>query len=244
MVAGASSFARELEEAQFELLRRSELHQEAVLRAVANKANAEPARQIEEGEMVLAKRGGLGQRPKDKLQSKYTGPYVVVDRPDPSHSIVKIVHLATRKVESRHMNELVVCNMSQFREVQDAIPFALQDEWTYQVDKILEHRPVGPRRINGRTNKNPGMNSSLSISIFRCHRCGQSRGLCSLCAFAYAFVNLLWQYLLLGLHARFCIACRPQVRASATARTQQPAAHRSHPTCVRPRTSVGVTLRE
>ena len=151
MVVGASSFARELEEAQFEILRRSELHQEAVLRAVANKANAEPARQINEGEMVLAKRGGLGQRPKDKLQSKYTGPYVVVDRPDPSHSIVKIVHLATRKVESRHMNELVVCNMSQFREVQDAIPFAVQDEWTYQVDQVLEHRPVGPRKINGRT---------------------------------------------------------------------------------------------
>jgi hypothetical protein len=150
MVVGASSFARELEEAQFEILRRSELHQEAVLRAVANKANAEPARQIEEGEMVLAKRGGLGQRPKDKLQSKYTGPYVVVDRPDPSHSIVKIVHLATRKVESRHMNELVVCNMSQFREVQDAIPFALQDEWTYQVDSILQHKPDGPRRVNGR----------------------------------------------------------------------------------------------
>ena len=82
------------------------------------------------------------------------------------------------------------------------------------------------------------------VTALRARRCGQSRGLCSLCAFAYAFVNLLWQCLLLGLHARFCIAYRPQVRASATARTQPPAAHRSHPTCVRPRTSVGVTLRE
>ena len=48
------------------------------------------------------------------------------------------------------MNELVSVNMSHFREVQEAIPYALQDEWTYQVDRILEHRPAGPRRANGR----------------------------------------------------------------------------------------------
>ena len=46
------------------------------------------------------------------------------------------------------MSELVECNMSHFREVQDAIAFALQDEWTYQVEQILEHRPVGPRKVN------------------------------------------------------------------------------------------------
>jgi len=60
------------------------------------------------------------------------------------------MHLATKKIESRHMSELVECNMSHFRDVQDAIPFALQDEWTYQVDSILQHKPDGPRRVNGR----------------------------------------------------------------------------------------------
>lgn len=147
---GASGYARELEEAQFEMLRRSELHQEEVLQAVARRAEREGTRLIQEGDMVLARRGGLGNRPKDKLQTRYTGPYVVLERPDPSHSIVNIAHIATKKVEARHMNELVSVNMSHFREVQEAIPYALQDEWTYQVDRILEHRPAGPRRANGR----------------------------------------------------------------------------------------------
>jgi hypothetical protein len=146
----ASGFARELEEAQFEMLRRSELHQEEVLRQVVEQASREGARMIQEGDMVLARRGGLGNRPKDKLQTRYTGPYVVLERPDPTQSIVNIAHIATKKIEARHMNELVKCDMSHFRSVQEAIPFALQDEWTYQVDRIMEHRPAGPRRVNGR----------------------------------------------------------------------------------------------
>ena len=105
----AADFARELEEAQFEMLRRSELHQESILSEVARKASAEPTRQLQEGDIVLARRGGLGSRPKDKLQSKYTGPYLVVERNDPSHCIVRISHLATRKIESRHMSDLVIC---------------------------------------------------------------------------------------------------------------------------------------
>lgn len=144
------NYARELEQAQFELLRRSELHQEERLRRVAEAAIENPAREIVEGSVVLAVRGGLGKRPKDKLQTRYTGPYVVVDRPDPAHSIVQISHIATQKVEERHMSELAVCDMSRFREIEEAIPFALQDEWTYQVDSILQHRPEGPRRVNNR----------------------------------------------------------------------------------------------
>jgi hypothetical protein len=145
-----SSYARELEEAQFEILRRSEIHQENRLKKVLEDARQHPSRQLEEGSIVLAVRGGFGKRPKDKLQTRYTGPYIVVDRPDPSHSIVRISHIATKKIEDRHMNELVVCNMSRFRELEEAVPFALQDAWTYQVERILEHRPEGPRRANGR----------------------------------------------------------------------------------------------
>jgi hypothetical protein len=48
------------------------------------------------------------------------------------------------------MNDLVGCNMSHFRDVEAAIPYAIQDEWTYQVERILEHRPTGPRRTNGK----------------------------------------------------------------------------------------------
>ena len=48
------------------------------------------------------------------------------------------------------MNELAICDMSRFREIEEANPFALQDEWTYQVERILQHKPEGPRRVNGR----------------------------------------------------------------------------------------------
>jgi hypothetical protein len=146
----AVGYARELEEAQFELLRRSEVHQEERLKRVADSAIQNPTRVLEEGSVVLAVRGGLGKRPKDKLQTRYTGPYLVVERPDSTHSIVKICHIATKKVEERHMSELVECDMSRFREVEEAIPFAVQDECTYQVESIVQHRPDGPTRMNGR----------------------------------------------------------------------------------------------
>jgi hypothetical protein len=146
----AATLVKELEQAQFEILRRSELHQEARLAKVAQDARTNPTRMLEEGMIVLAARGGFGKRPKDKLQTRYTGPYVVLERPDPSHSIVRVSHIATKKVESRHMSELVICDMSRFQEIEEAVPFAIQDEWTYQVDHISEHRPSGARRVNGR----------------------------------------------------------------------------------------------
>jgi hypothetical protein len=97
MQVESCSYARELEQTQFELLRRSELHQEERLRRVAKSAQENSVREISEGSVVLAVRGGLGKRPKDKLQTRYTGPYLVVERPDPTHLIVKICHIATKK---------------------------------------------------------------------------------------------------------------------------------------------------
>ena len=105
--------------------------------------------------MVLARRGGLGHRPKDKLQTRYTGPYVVLERPDPTQSIVHIAHIATKKVEARHMNELVNCDMSHFRSVQEAIPFALITSLLY----------------NGFTLKNPFKDyhylSGFALNVFK-----------------------------------------------------------------------------
>jgi hypothetical protein len=146
-VAAAGAYVQELEEAQFRVLTASELHQEQRLRQAAEKARMEGQRRIEEGEYVLALRGGLGGRPKEKLQCKYTGPYLVMQRPDPTHSIVKCLHLATREIMEFHMDVLQVCNMSHFREdAEAAAKFAARDDWTYTVDRILRHRPTGPRR--------------------------------------------------------------------------------------------------
>ncbi len=140
-------YVRELEEAQFKLLAASEIHQEQRLSAAAEKASKEGPRQIQEGQYVLALRGGLGGRPKEKLQCKYTGPYLVIQRSDPNHSIVKCLHLATREVVELHMETLQICNMSHFRtDPTEAAKFAERDDWTYTVDRILQHRPTGPRR--------------------------------------------------------------------------------------------------
>jgi hypothetical protein len=38
-------------------------------------------------------------------------------------------------------------DMSHYQEVQDAIPLALRDEWTYLIDSIVAHRPAGNRRM-------------------------------------------------------------------------------------------------
>jgi transposase InsO family protein len=143
----AGEYVHELEETQFRLLTLSELHQERRLEQAAEKARVAGQRQIEEGEYVLALRGGMGGRPKEKLQCKYTGPYLVVQRPDPTHSVVKCLHLATRELVEFHMDILQVCNMSHFREdAEAAAKFAERDDWTYTVDRILQHRPTGPRR--------------------------------------------------------------------------------------------------
>ena len=140
-------FARELEEAQWEILRRSELHQEKVLEAVIQKAEEKGVREVREGEWVLVRRGGLGQRPKSKLQSRYMGPYLVVDREDPTSSIISCQHLATKVVSKFHLSEVQVVDLSHYREVGDAMPLALRDEWTYLIDSIVAHRPAGNRRM-------------------------------------------------------------------------------------------------
>ena len=142
-------FAKELEDCQAELLRRSEAHQEELLDKVRTKAENAGLREIEGGVWVLAKRGGLGKRPKTKLQSRYMGPYLVINRTDPTNSLVQCQHLATKKVVRFHMSELVVVDLSHYRDVSDAIPISLKDSWTYMVESIVEHKPVGPRRTRG-----------------------------------------------------------------------------------------------
>jgi hypothetical protein len=140
-------FAKELEEAQAELLRRSEIYQEKLLIKVQEAALAAGVREIQEGEWVLAKRGGMSQRPKSKLQCRYMGPYLVLSRPDPTSSIVTCQHLATKQVCKFHMSELQVVKLDNYVSVLDAVPVALRDEWTYMVDSILAHRPAGARKL-------------------------------------------------------------------------------------------------
>lgn len=143
-------YAKELEEAQFDILRRSELHQEQRLQAAARKVVSGVQRKIEDGVLVLASRGtSLGGRPKGKLQSRYTGPYLVVDRINSLDSLVKCQHLGTKIVEMFHMHELVVVDLKDLSGEELEIS-AMQDHWTYKVLGIEAFRPEGPRKVTGR----------------------------------------------------------------------------------------------
>ncbi len=140
-------YAKELEEAQFEILKRSELHQEQRLQAAARKATIGCQRVIENGSLVLASRGtSLGGRPKDKLQSRFTGPYLVLNRDQPLDSLVECQHLGSKVVEMFHMHDLVVVNLSHLSE-EELESSAMQDHWTYKVLCIEDFRPEGPRKV-------------------------------------------------------------------------------------------------
>jgi hypothetical protein len=45
------------------------------------------------------------------------------------------------------MSELQAVDLSHYQDVQDAIPIALRDEWTYLIDAIVDHRPAGSRKL-------------------------------------------------------------------------------------------------
>ena len=66
----------------------------------------------------------------------------MVNRTDPTNSLVHCQHLATKKIVKFHMSELVVVDLSDYRDVNDAIPISLKDNWTYMVESIVEHKPV------------------------------------------------------------------------------------------------------
>jgi len=143
-------YAKELEDAQFEILRRSEEHMDGVLAAAAKRAGV--GRAIREGTYVLCRRGGLGKNgvPKQKLQSRYAGPYMVVQREeaDEAESLVKCLHLGTKVITTFHMGELVSINLEHLSE-EERVDSAKADDWTYTVLAIEDFKPKGPRRAAG-----------------------------------------------------------------------------------------------
>jgi hypothetical protein len=102
-------------------------------------------RLIQVHDFVLVK---LADRPQQKAQPRWAGPYLVIEFPDndPTRPIVKLQHLATKVVGDFHTNMLKFCDMSLMTQVEDAIPYAAKDNFEYEIEDIMRHRPTGPRR--------------------------------------------------------------------------------------------------
>lgn len=141
-------FARELQEEQLSLFARAEEFQNASLSKLADKAAAEGERSIEEGSWVLAYRGGLPHgRECTKLQYGWTGPWRVLDRgEDPAMPRVQCMHAANKRVETFNIAELKAFDYSLMSSLDDFEKTAQRDMWDYSVDRILDHRPHGPRK--------------------------------------------------------------------------------------------------
>jgi hypothetical protein len=100
---------------------------------------------IQVHDFVLLK---LTDRPQQKAQPRWAGPYLVIAFPDndPTRPKVTLQHLATKVVGDFHLNMLKFCDMSLMQQIEDAIPYAAKDCFEYEIEDVMQHRPAGPRR--------------------------------------------------------------------------------------------------
>jgi hypothetical protein len=107
-----------------------------------------PGRKLEVGDCALLK---MTERAHQKIQSPWAGPYLVVSFPDNNTDspTVTLQHLSTKKVGLFHQNMLKFCDMSLMTSLEQAIPYASQDLFEYEISEILSHRPAGSRKQSG-----------------------------------------------------------------------------------------------
>lgn len=117
--------------------------------AELNSRNREQSelRSIQVHDFVLLK---LAERPQRKDQPRWAGPYLVIAFPDndPTRPMVTLQHLSSKVVGDFHLNMLKFCDMSLMKQVEDAIPYAAKDSFEYEIEAVMSHRPLGPRRTS------------------------------------------------------------------------------------------------
>ncbi len=147
----ADAFAHELQSEQMKLTARAEEYQQKRFDFIVSRTEDVGDSALRDGDWVLCYRGGLPHgRPRTKLQLPWSGPWRVVDRTDdPLNPRVRCIHAASRKVETFGRKELRRFNIDLMDGPDDFAKTAQRDEWDYNVDCILSHRPEGPRRLPG-----------------------------------------------------------------------------------------------
>jgi transposase InsO family protein len=133
--------------------KQTELLQKLAQKNELNRAQQQ-LRPIQVHDFVLVK---LADRPQQKSQPRWLGPYLVISFPDndPTRLKVTLQHLSTKVVSDFHVNMCKWCDMSMMQQVEDAIPYAAKDSFEYEIEAIMQHTPAGPRKtISGLRNKN------------------------------------------------------------------------------------------
>lgn len=150
------AFIRELQAEQCSLLARADDYQQKRFEYLASRTDDDGSGALAEGDWVLCYRGGLPHgRPRDKLQFPWTGPWRVLcregDNLDPR---VRVIHAASRQVQTFGRNELRRFNSDLLDGPDDLAVVAERDFWDYSVDCISAHRPEGSRRLPSRRLRN------------------------------------------------------------------------------------------
>ena len=97
------------------------------------------------GEFVLV---NMKERPHSKINSPWSGPWQVIEQQDndPTHPIILLQHIASKKIERFNANMCKRCNLDLLKTLEEAIPVAAADNFEYEIETILDHRPRGERK--------------------------------------------------------------------------------------------------
>jgi transposase InsO family protein len=97
------------------------------------------------GEFVLV---NMKERPHSKINSPWSGPWQVIETEDndPAHPIITLQHIANKKIDRFNASMCKRCNLDLYNTLEEAIPIAAADNFEYEIEAILDHRPRGERK--------------------------------------------------------------------------------------------------
>ena len=113
--------------------------------AALNEMSSEDLDPLVPGDFVLV---DMRERPHSKISSPWSGPWQVVEKDDndATHPIMVLQHIATKKMDRFNANMCKRCNLDLFEKVDEAVKYAAGDNFEYEIEAILDHRPKGERR--------------------------------------------------------------------------------------------------
>ena len=107
---------------------------------------AQDVEPLQPGDFVLV---DMRERPHTKINAPWSGPWQVVEEREDNetrHPMVTCQHIANKKIERFSTKMCKRCDMDLFKELEEAIPFAAADNFEYEIEAVLDHRPRGKRK--------------------------------------------------------------------------------------------------